>query len=93
MLFELRRHALVGRLAPSAVDVLLDDSEEAFRRSCMDTLDDVERAARLSHSEGLSMADALVLRAALTEEADRLYTNDHDLPDLDGFDALELVEA
>jgi predicted nucleic acid-binding protein len=59
----------------------------------MDTRADVERAARLSHGEGLSMADALVLRAALDERADRLYTNDRDLLDLEGVDSLDLVEV
>ena len=32
VLFELRRHALVGRLASSRVNVLLDRSKEAFRQ-------------------------------------------------------------
>ena len=35
VLFELRRHALVGRFAPSRVDVLLDRSGEAFRQLWM----------------------------------------------------------
>jgi hypothetical protein len=52
VLFELRRHALVGRLASSRVNVLLDRSKEAFRQLWMDTREDVERAARLSHGGG-----------------------------------------
>lgn len=93
VLFELRRHALVGRLASSKVDLLLERSKEAFLQSWMDTYEDFERAARLSHGEGLSMADALVLRAALEEDADRLYTNDYDLLNLKGFGSLELIEV
>lgn len=91
--FELRRHALVGRLDAALVNALLDRMGTAFNLVWMDELEDAERAARLCHGEGLSMSDALVLRAALQTKADRLYTNDRDLLRLDGFNSLEIVEV
>lgn len=91
--FELRRHALVGRLDAAVVDALLDRLDTAFNLVWMDGLEDAERAAHLCHGEGLSMSDALVLRAALETHADRLYTNDRDLLRLDGFNSLEIVEV
>ncbi len=93
VLFELRRHALVGRLDAAVVDVYLDTAEEAFDLIWMDTVAAAERIARLAHGNNLSMADATVLHAALEGEASRLYTGDRDLLRLDGFDGLDVIRV
>ena len=93
VLFELKRHALVGRLPSSEIDTLVTLAGTAFQIVWMDSIPRAERAAGLAHGEGLSMADALVLMAALEADATRLYTGDHDLLALDGFGALEIVEV
>lgn len=46
--------------------------------------DFLDEAARLSHGNGLSMADAMVLATALRHDADRIYTSDSDLVAYDG---------
>jgi predicted nucleic acid-binding protein len=93
VLFELKRHALVGRLPSSEVDTLLTLADAAFQIVWMDSIPRADRAAGLAHGEGLSMADALVLMAALEADAPRLYTGDHDLLALYGFGTLEIVEV
>jgi len=93
VLFELKRHALVGRLPSSEVDTLVTLADTAFQIVWMDSISRTDRAAGLAHGEGLSTADALVLMAALEADATRLYTGDHDLLALDGFGSLEIVEV
>jgi len=93
VLFELKRHALVGRLPSSEIETLVTLADTAFQLVWMDSISRADRAAGLAHEEGLSMADALVLVAALEADATRLYTGDHDLLALDGFGALEIVEV
>lgn len=93
MLFELRRHALVGRLDAATVDIYLEAAEDAFDLVWMDTVARVERIVRLAHGNNLSMADAMVLHAALEEKAIRLYTGDRDLLHLDGFTGLDIVRV
>lgn len=93
VLFELKRHALAGRLPSSSVDTLITWADTAFEVVWMDTIPRADRAAGLVHGEGLSMADALVLMAALEADAGRLYTGDSDLLGLDGFESLEIVEV
>jgi predicted nucleic acid-binding protein len=93
VLFELKRHALVGRLPSSEIDTLITLADTAFQVVWMDSVPRAERAAGLTHGDGLSTADALVLMAALEADASRLYTGDHDLLTLDGFGALEIVEV
>lgn len=93
VLFELNRHALVGRLSASTVDSLVTMAEDAFRVVWMNSVARTDRAARLAYGEGLSMADALVLMAALETEATRLYTGDRDLASLDGFESLDIIEV
>lgn len=44
----------------------------------------LDEAARLSHGNALSMADAMMLATALRHNADELYTTDHDLLAYDG---------
>ncbi|PSQ96231.1 MAG: VapC toxin family PIN domain ribonuclease [Bacteroidetes bacterium SW_9_63_38] len=93
VLFELKRHALVGRLSASDVDILIARAETAFRVVWMGSVSHAERVAGLAHGEGLSMADALVLAAALEANAARLYTGDRDLLALDGFESLEIADV
>jgi predicted nucleic acid-binding protein len=90
VLYELKRHALVGRLSTATVDTLVATADEAFRILWMDT---TSRAARLAYGEGLSMADALVLMGALDTKASHLYTGDSDLLALDGFESLDIIEV
>ena len=49
----------------------------------------LDEAARLSHGNGLSMADAMMLATALRHDADELYTTDHDLLAYEG--SIEVV--
>jgi predicted nucleic acid-binding protein len=91
VLFELKRHALIGRLPLAKVNTLVTLADTAFRIEWMDSISRSDRAAGLAHGEGLSMADALVLMAALEANATRLYTGDRDLLALDGFASLEIV--
>lgn len=93
VLFELKRHALVGRLPSSEIETLVTLADTAFQIVWMDSIPRADRAAGLAHGEGLSMANALVLMAALEADATRHYTGDHDLLALDGFGALEIVEV
>jgi predicted nucleic acid-binding protein len=93
VLYELKRHALVGRLSAATVDTLVATADEAFRILWMDTTSQADRAARLAYGEGLSMADALVLMGALDTKATRLYTGDSDLLALDGFESLDIIEV
>ncbi len=44
----------------------------------------LDEAARLSHGNDLSMADAMMLATALRRDADELYTTDHDLRAYEG---------
>ncbi|MFB6230754.1 MAG: type II toxin-antitoxin system VapC family toxin [Salinibacter sp.] len=44
----------------------------------------LDEAARLSHGNDLSMADAMMLTTALRHDAEELYTTDHDLLAYDG---------
>jgi Predicted nucleic-acid-binding protein, contains PIN domain len=93
VIFELKRHALVGRLPSSEIDTLVTLADTAFHVVWLDSIPRADRAAGLAHGEGLSMADALVLTAALEADAVRLYTGDSDLLTLDGFSSLEIVEV
>jgi predicted nucleic acid-binding protein len=93
VLFELKRHALVGRLPSSEVDTLVTLANTAFQVVWMDSIPRADRTAGLAHGEGLSMADALVLMAALEVDATRLYTGDRDLLALGGFESLDIIEV
>lgn len=93
VLFELNRHALVGRLPKSTVDALVARADDAFQVVWMNSMVRTDRTARLAYGEGLSMAEALVLMAAPETEATRLYTGDRDLASLDGFESLDIIEG
>jgi predicted nucleic acid-binding protein len=62
------------------VDVV-GDACEVERRLSNSFLDE---AARLSHGNDLSMADAMMLATALRHDAEELYTTDHDLRAYEG---------
>lgn len=91
VLVELKRHALRGRLPEAPVDTILELTIEAFDVRWMQSVNAANRIARLSHGEGLSMADSMVLHAAVKGDVDALYTNDSDLLTLDGFGDLDIV--
>ena len=51
----------------------------------------LERAARIAHGNGLSMADSLILGSALLAGADTLYTIDSDMTKYQGKDGPNVV--
>jgi len=84
VLYELRKLSLRGALDEDAASFIM----EVVRESC--TVDrslsraTLDKAARLSYGEGLSMADAFILNTALTHEADTFYTSDEDFSSYGG---------
>lgn len=82
--FELYRHALRGALPREQTKALVKDLPHACHVVAIDELERCERTARLSHGNGLSMADAFILDAALLHGADRLYTTDSDMERYEG---------
>ncbi len=59
-LFEMSRHALVGRLDRSFVDTVVQRAGDAYTHAPVDPTDVLRRAARIAHGMGLPMADALI---------------------------------
>ena len=81
-LFELDRLALRGAVDRNAADVLLREVPVLCRVVWLDAEsgpDLLQRAARLAHGSGLSMADALILAGLLEAGAETIYTTDRDL--------------
>jgi predicted nucleic acid-binding protein len=79
VIYELKKLGLRGVLEAQDADWLAETVGHActIERHLTDEL--LDEAARLSHGNGLSMADAMVLQAALRNEANRIYTSDSDL--------------
>ena len=82
--YELRIHALRGSLPPDVVDELLSNLPLVADIVWIQDLEQTDRTARLAHGNGLSMADAFILAAAVDRDADRLYTMDADLMRYEG---------
>lgn len=82
--FELYRHRLRGSLPRNPVERLLHDLPNVCTVVPVDDFGQAERVARISHGNGLSMADAFILEAALRHEAVRLYTSDSDFQRYEG---------
>lgn len=82
--FELCRHGLRGSLPKEPIEVLLKDLPQVCVVVVIERLSRCERAARLAHGNGLSMADAFILEAALACKANQLYTTDTDFADYEG---------
>jgi predicted nucleic acid-binding protein len=84
VIYELKKLGLRGVLSKEDADWLartVGDACEVDRHLPDDVLDE---AARLSHGNGLSMADSMVLMTALRHDAGRIYTSDSDLMAYDG---------
>lgn len=82
--FELYRHRLRGILPQSPVEQLLQDLPRVCTVVPVSNFEQADRVARLSHGNGLSMADAFILEAALRHGAGRLYTSDTDFERYEG---------
>lgn len=84
VVYELKKLGYRGVLdmedAEWLVEIVSDvcEVERVFSNAFLD------EAARLSHGNNLSMADAMMLTTALRHDADELYTTDTDLLAYDG---------
>ncbi|MFO8099321.1 MAG: PIN domain-containing protein [Salinibacter sp.] len=79
VIYELKKLGYRGVLDMEDAEWLLGivgDVCDVDRRLSNSFLDE---AARLSHGNDLSMADAMMLATALRHDAEELYTTDHDL--------------
>ena len=80
-IYELKKLGLTGMVSKDAAFGVAADipllCEVVFLDGAAFSL--IDHAARLSHGNGLSMADALILSSALSREAERLYTVDSDM--------------
>ena len=92
-LYELRRLALRGVTEQGRTGKLLTLLPNVCRVIYLDRDSDalLERAARIAHGNGLSMADSLILSSALLAGADTLYTTDSDMAKYRGRDGPNVV--
>lgn len=79
VLYEIRKLGLRGVLNMDDAEWLADTVSVACDVDRTLTDDCIDQAARLSHGNDLSMADAMILATALRNRADRIYTTDTDL--------------
>lgn len=77
-LYELQKSARKGAVEYDKAMVLLDAIPNVTTVVWLDT-ELLERAARLSHGNGLSMADAIILQSFLDQGCETIYTTDSDL--------------
>lgn len=77
-LFEVRRHALRGRLDREYADDIFHAAGVGFRYAGVDSRKVLNRAARISHGMGLSMADALIAASLERVNCTSIYTKDSD---------------
>jgi predicted nucleic acid-binding protein len=84
VLYEIRKQGYKGAISPNDAEFLCGTIEDSCQIVWPDTADFMDQTARLSHGNGLSMADAMILQSALSESAQRLYTTDSDLHQYDG---------
>lgn len=78
-LTELRRLGLRGALEMPDVDLLWEAIPAVCTLVWLDTPAVLERAARLSHGEGLPLVDALILAGLEAGGAGEVWTTDADL--------------
>ena len=80
-IYELKKLGLTGVVSKDAAFRVAADIPLLCEVVFLDdeALSLVDQAARLSHGNGLSMADALILSSALSRGAERLYTVDRDM--------------
>lgn len=89
--YELKKLGLTGMVSKDAAFAVAADLSGLCEIMFLDEAAAglIDQAARLSHGNGLSMADALILASALSRGAERLYTVDSDMAKYRG--ALEVV--
>lgn len=78
-LYELAKLGLKGGLSREASQTLVAELPNVCRVVWIDEPDLLDRAARVSHGAGLSMADAVILASLLRSEVDEIHTTDRDL--------------
>jgi len=83
-LFELTRHGLVGRLAPSFTETIVGQANVAYEQAPVDSTEVLNRGARITHGMGLPMADALIAASLEHVGCDTLYTSDSDFAAYEG---------
>jgi len=88
-LFEITRHGLVGRLAPSFTETVVGQANVAYEQAPIDPTEVLNRGARITHGMGLPMADALIAASLEHVGADTLYTSDSDFEAYEG--AMDIV--
>lgn len=90
-IYELKKLGLMGIVSKDAAFAVAADvsllCEVVFLDDAAAAL--IDQAARLSHGNALSVADALILSSALSRGAERLYTVDSDMARYRG--AIEVV--
>lgn len=79
VIYELKKLGLKGVLDKADAEWLVETVGHACEIDRALTDDYLDEAARLSHGNDLSMADAMILATALRNDADRVYTTDTDL--------------
>ncbi|UCH26712.1 MAG: PIN domain-containing protein [Trueperaceae bacterium] len=93
-IFELRRLALKGEIKRSQTGMFVELAPRVCSIVYLDEANSYElldRAARIAHGNGLSMADSLILTSALDAGATVLYTTDSDMAKYRGERGLEIV--
>lgn len=78
-LFELQRSGLRGLTEPSKTDQFLDALPHICRILWLSDAEQMRRATRVAHGNGLAMADALILTSLMDAGAEVVYTTDSDL--------------
>ena len=80
-IYELKKLGLTGMVSKDAAFGVAADIPLLCEVVFLDgtALSLVDQAAHLSHGNGLSMADALILSSVLSRGAERLYTVDSDM--------------
>jgi len=89
VIYELKKLGYRGVLDMEDAEWLVEIVGDAceVKRSLSNSF--LDEAARLSHGNDLSMADAMMLTTALRHNAEELYTTDHDLLAYEG--SIEII--
>lgn len=91
VVYELKKLGYRGVLDGEDAEWLVEIVDDACRVDRELSNSFLDEAARLSHGNDLSMADAMMLATALWHDADELYTTDTDLLAYDG--PIEIVRV
>lgn len=89
VIYELKKLGYRGVLDMEDAEWLVEIVGDACEVGRMLSNSFLDEAARLSHGNDLSMADAMILATALRHDVDELYTTDHDLLGYEG--SIEVV--